>query len=389
VSLVAADGRPIGILVAHAFNFEDDRIELPVPWRFETADSVTFAVAHALLEDVAGADSLPKNGLERDASMTVSSSIPSLRAEWVDAAPQMVCNLAVGFAGLSWDDLPIWLEAARRIAARSTMPLFPLADLQPDPFGWSIESNELRESNRWCDPEQSDQIVLQTSASTLTQVRLWAAATLLPMVDETEARLTLSDLLVTDARTGALGAVPHVGLTNARQRRHAIRASFHDAPQKTIGLDADPTSVDEPLVRKFHAARASKYLTQMRTTDVNVRIANQRLLRWVEPGFRDEDDKLFQDARMATVAAIAARAERAADDAQRQQRHNDAVAQKQSTRNNTLATLSLTVAVGAATFAALANSTAMKSAIGITAATILGSLGYQIAFGSQGSSRVF
>jgi hypothetical protein len=142
------------------------------------------------------------------------------------------------------------------------------------------------------------------------------------------------------------------------------------------------------LALQQDAEDATLARTKMNAAAVNVRIAEGELRQWIGDAALMRDDEILQEARLVTADVAVDRARLAATDAERMLAHQEAGRQRAWTRNNTIATLALTVVVGAATFAALAGSTEMKVAIGVLAGTLFGSLGYQLALGAQGTCGI-
>jgi hypothetical protein len=197
---------------------------------------------------------------------------------------------------------------------------------------------------------------------------------------------------LTDDLTGTVGAVPDVALANARQRAHAQRAIAVE--WASLSTSGDVT-LDSLLKAREDAATARAYRAKLRINGSNIRSAQRRLLQWTGPCALLDGDETRQEMRDLTVDGVVGRLEEQAAAQERTLWHNDAVAQRTATeqqeaatRRNTVVTLGLTVVVGAATFAALAGSTEMKVAIGLLVGTLLGSLGYQVALGDQGSAAV-
>lgn len=350
----------------------------PAPWRNEPSHGTHVAVAfdhRPLLLDDPGTAPAAATWLHEIFSWALANDPSAVRP---DSRRTLSASVTVATASTELGSQTRSLcragDWARNWVRSQTLP-----DLRSKDELWWSGWEATADPSTWIAPVNIAGGRLTTTRLCLSPIRIWAATSVYALEG---ARGSLSELFVTDGSTGELGGAALVGAVNARQRRRVIEA---------IELEsAAPPPSDAPTavsVERLHtiALQAERLVSQMAIDGVNATAAYRRLEQWTGPCDLIEDDLLFQTARSATAQGVADRARLAAIAAERKLHHSDAVAQKESTRNNTLATLGLTIVVGAAAFAQLASEVPMRVAIGILTATLLMSIGYQVTFGHHGS----
>ena len=293
---------------------------------------------------------------------------------------------------------------------------------------WWGPDDRLSWPGDWWPLQRSDRIALTCSRNALGPIRVWYIASAVPLErpgeggqhgsEDGDRLATLGDLLLTDGATMQVNAMAYYWLWSARQRHHLIRSHYNesavaeeravvDAHVRTASADSDMARLCEQVEPAVHRARQAATVAQRGLSEF---VINQVKLDQARTRFERqlgrpsggawkflEGDLWQQDSRRATIAGRCDRVRLIAGQLGAELEHLDRRSlntstraqaeatrgQERAARSAAIATMVLTVVLGAAGVTQVSSDDHVRIGILLIVTALLGSASYNLTFRSE------